>query len=68
LKKGDFGFLFRLTEEKGVFVSMKDVEKDHIGHILKLCRWNVSKAASMLEINRVTLHHKIKKYGLTQEH
>lgn len=68
LKKEDFGFLFRLTEEKGVFVSMKDVEKDHIGHILKLCRWNVSKAASMLEINRVTLHHKIKKYGLTQEH
>jgi two-component system response regulator HydG len=66
LKKEDFGFLFRSTEEKGVAVSMKEVEKNHIGHILKLCRWNVSKAACMLEINRVTLHHKIKKYGLTQ--
>jgi two-component system response regulator HydG len=67
LKNEDFGFLFRLKEEKGVTVSMKEVERKHIEHILRLCRWNVSKAACMLEINRVTLHHKIKKYGLTQE-
>jgi two-component system response regulator HydG len=68
LNKEDFGFLFRLTEAKEASVSMREVEKNHIEHILKLCRWNVSKAASMLEINRVTLHHKIKKYGLTREH
>ncbi|MHC1724460.1 MAG: sigma-54-dependent transcriptional regulator [Syntrophobacteraceae bacterium] len=67
LKKEDFGFLFRLAEDKGVAVTMKEVEKLHIEHILQLCRGNVSKAASMLEINRVTLHHKIKKYGLKQE-
>jgi two-component system response regulator HydG len=67
LKKEDFGFLFRSTEEKGVAMTMKDVEKNHIGHILELCRWNVSKAASMLEMNRVTLYHKVKKYGLKPE-
>lgn len=67
LKKEDFSFLFRLAEDRGVAVTMKEVEKHHIEHILQLCRGNVSKAASMLEINRVTLHHKIKKYGLKQE-
>ncbi|MEM5786201.1 MAG: sigma-54 dependent transcriptional regulator [Syntrophobacteraceae bacterium] len=67
LKKEDFAFLFRGAEEKGTSIAMKDVEKNHIEHILKLCGWNVSKAASMLEINRVTLHHKIKKYGLRHE-
>ncbi len=64
LKKEDFAFLFRTPEDKGVSVSMREVERRHIEHILKLCRWNISRAATVLEMNRVTLHHKIKKFDL----
>jgi two-component system response regulator HydG len=67
LKKEDFAFLFRVPEEKGISISMREVERHHIDHILKLCRWNISKAATILEINRVTLHHKIKKFDLKPE-
>ncbi len=64
LRKEDFAFLFRGSGAEDVAVSMKDVEKNHIHRTLKLVRWNISKAATLLEINRVTLHNKIKKYGL----
>jgi two-component system, NtrC family, response regulator HydG len=67
LRKQDFAFLFRVPEEEGVSVSMREVERHHIDHILKLCRWNISKAATILEINRVTLHHKIKRFDLKPE-
>lgn len=67
LRKDDFAFLFSLPAEKEVSISMREVEKHHIEHILKLCRWNVSKASTLLEMNRVTLHHKIKKYELKPE-
>ncbi len=67
LKKEDFAFLLRVPEEKGLSVSMREVESRHIDHILKLCRWNISKAATLLEMNRVTLHHKIKKFDLKPE-
>ncbi|MGC9196303.1 MAG: sigma-54-dependent transcriptional regulator [Syntrophobacteraceae bacterium] len=67
LKKEDFAFLFRSCEEKELSVTMREVEKNHIEHILKLCRWNISKAASVLEMNRATLHHKIRKFELKQE-
>ncbi|MGO9416494.1 MAG: sigma-54-dependent transcriptional regulator [Syntrophobacteraceae bacterium] len=65
LKKEDFTFLFSVPpDEKGECVSMREVERQHIEHTLKLCRWNISKAAIRLEMNRVTLHHKIKKFDI----
>ncbi|MDR3570285.1 MAG: sigma-54 dependent transcriptional regulator [Syntrophobacteraceae bacterium] len=65
LHREDFAFLLRgAPQEKDTAVTMRDVEKNHIEHILKLCRWNISKAAGVLEMNRVTLHHKIKKFAL----
>ena len=67
LKKEDFAFLFSVPQEKETAVTMREVEKNHIEHILKLCRWNISKAAGVLEMNRVTLHHKIKKFELKPE-
>ena len=68
LKKEDFAFLFSVPpNEKGGYVSMREVERQHIEHILKLCRWNISKAATLLEMNRVTLHHKIKKFDMKPE-
>jgi two-component system response regulator HydG len=68
LKKEDFAFLFSVPpDEKGGCVSMREVERQHIEHTLKLCRWNISKAATLLEMNRVTLHHKIKKFDMKPE-
>ena len=43
--------------------SLDDVEKDHILHVLEDCSGNQTRAAEVLGIDRVTLHHKLKKYG-----
>ena len=45
--------------------SLKDREKLHILHVLEENGWNISKTAEELEIDRVTLYNKIKKYNLT---
>lgn len=44
--------------------SLEEVEKNHIAKVLRKYDWNISKAAAALEIDRVTLYNKIKKYGL----
>lgn len=44
--------------------SLEIVEKNHIQRVLKKYDWNISRAAAALEIDRVTLYNKIKKYGL----
>jgi len=44
--------------------SLKDVEAAHIQRILDETDWNVSRAATILEVDRGTLYHKIKRYGL----
>jgi DNA-binding NtrC family response regulator len=44
--------------------SMKDTEIAHLLEVLKEFDWNITRAAEALAINRVTLHKKIKKYGL----
>ena len=43
--------------------SLEDIEKGHILRVLEQCNWNQSHAAEVLAIDRVTLHHKMKKYG-----
>jgi two-component system response regulator HydG len=63
LTKDDFGFLFRCSAQDTPH-SLKDNEKQHIERILNLHGWNISKAAAALEISRVTLHAKIKRYKL----
>ncbi len=63
LTKDDFAFLFRSSGHVEP-QSLRENEKQHIGRILKLCKWNISKAAGILEVSRITLHNKIKKYGL----
>jgi DNA-binding NtrC family response regulator len=44
--------------------SLKDREKLHILQVLEENGWNISKTAEELEIDRVTLYNKIKKYNL----
>jgi len=63
LNKRDFAFLFR-GEAPDMPFSLEEMERNHIGQILKQCGWNISRAAQLLEINRTTLHNKIKKYEL----
>lgn len=43
--------------------SLSDVEKTYILQVLEDCNYNQTKAAEILEIDRVTLHNKLKKYG-----
>ncbi len=43
--------------------SLEDVEKAHILRVLDECSGNQTRTAEALGIDRVTLHHKLKKYG-----
>jgi two-component system, NtrC family, response regulator HydG len=43
--------------------SLEDIEKAHILRVLEQCTWNQTRAAEVLGIDRVTLHHKLKRYG-----
>ena len=43
--------------------SLEDAERAHILRVLEECGDNQTRAAEILEIDRVTLHHKLKKYG-----
>jgi two-component system response regulator HydG len=64
LRKEDFAFLFRTTAVPEEPRSLQEMEKRHIHRTLKSCGWNISRAARILEINRTTLHNKIRKYRL----
>jgi DNA-binding NtrC family response regulator len=43
--------------------TLDDIEKTHILRVLEECGGNQTRAAEILDIDRVTLHHKLKKYG-----
>ena len=44
--------------------SLDDVEKQHIAAVLASTGGNVTRAAEILQVDRVTVYNKIKKYGL----
>lgn len=44
-------------------LSLSAVERKHILNILEKNHWNISRSAEVLKIDRVTLYHKIEKYG-----
>jgi DNA-binding NtrC family response regulator len=43
---------------------LEDMEQRHIAQVLRENSWNVSRSAAILDIDRVTLYHKIERYGL----
>jgi two-component system, NtrC family, response regulator HydG len=43
--------------------SLDDVEKAHILRVLEECSFNQTRTAEVLNIDRATLHNKLKKYG-----
>jgi len=61
---------FKLTDHtsannaKVAPASLEEAERRHISAILEQTEGNVSQAARILEIDRVTLYNKIRKYGL----
>jgi len=46
--------------------TLDEIERVHILRVLEECGGNQSRAADVLDIDRVTLHHKLKKYGWTR--
>jgi transcriptional regulator of acetoin/glycerol metabolism len=46
--------------------SRDEIERAHILRTLDECNGNQSRAAEVLGIDRVTLHHKLKRYGWTR--
>ena len=53
-----------LTEEPQ---SLQEVERIHIEKMLQNNDWNIAKTARLLNIDRSTLHKKIKKFGLEKQ-
>ncbi len=47
-------------------MSLSAMERKHINRVLNDNKWNISKSAQILEIDRVTLYNKIKRYNLRQ--
>ena len=47
--------------------SLTEVEKAHIITILNENKWNISRSAEILEIDRSTLYSKIKRYGIQKQ-
>ena len=52
------------TEEDPALESLENMERRHILQVLKKTAWNITQAAEILSIDRVTLYNKIKKYEL----
>ena len=46
--------------------TLEDMERAHILRVVEECGGNQSHAAEILDIDRVTLYHKLKKYGWTR--
>jgi two-component system response regulator HydG len=64
IREQDFAFKIVVNlVSNGGSKSLDDVERAHIQRVLEQCGWNQTRAAEVLGIDRVTLHHKVKRYG-----
>jgi two-component system, NtrC family, response regulator HydG len=63
LREADFTLKPRNGTPSAEVRSLDEVEKGHILRVLDECGGNQTRAAEVLGIDRVTLHHKLKKYG-----
>jgi len=61
IREQDFVFKAAVTNESPQ--TLEEMEKAHILRVLESCNWNQTRAAETLHIDRVTLHHKLKRYG-----
>jgi len=65
IREEDFALRLPMAERSAR--TLEDVERDHILAILHECKDNQTLAADVLNIDRVTLHNKLKKYGWKRE-
>jgi len=56
-----------INHENGAARSLAEIEKKHIKRTLEETGWNIYRAARLLEIDRVTLYNRIKKYGFHRQ-
>jgi DNA-binding NtrC family response regulator len=60
-------FIFKPQgNSNGSSKTLEDMERAHILRVVEECGGNQSHAADILDIDRVTLYHKLKKYGWTR--
>jgi len=64
IRPDDLPFQILSKRETPADDSLASVEKAHIENILRRTGWNITRAAEILDIDRVTLYNKIAKYGL----
>lgn len=65
LREQDF-ILKPQSVSNGSSKTLEDMERAHILRVVEECGGNQSRAAEILDIDRVTLYHKLKKYGWTR--
>jgi two-component system response regulator HydG len=56
-------FSLKLSAPEHSARTLEDMERAHILCVLEDCKGNQTQAAEILDIDRVTLHNKLKKYG-----
>jgi DNA-binding NtrC family response regulator len=67
LREQDFIFKSQgVVGPGGSSKTLEDMERAHILRVVEECGGNQSHAADVLDIDRVTLYHKLKKYGWTR--
>jgi two-component system, NtrC family, response regulator HydG len=64
LREGDF--VLKVASAVPAGRKLEDVERAHILTVLEECGGNQTVAAQVLDIDRVTLHNRLKKYGWTK--
>jgi DNA-binding NtrC family response regulator len=63
----DFSFLQKAPAMFSRLMSLREMEKHYIKRILEECDWNITRAAKILDVNRVTLHKKIKRFEMQKD-
>ena len=64
---GEQDFIFKAQAvSNGTGKKLDEMERAHILKVVEECGGNQSRAAEILDIDRVTLYHKLKKYGWTR--
>jgi DNA-binding NtrC family response regulator len=56
-----------MTHAKADGRKLEDIEHQYIHQVLGETGWNISRSAAILDIDRVTLYHKIEKFGLKRK-